>query len=155
MAAADSGLAVAVWEQRCGKGYAVMAMVLDERRGSTDPPCQDARAPKVAVRPKRARLLGRQLRVRVGCDEKCHLGVRARVLRNSRGKPLATAKIRRARPIAAGRYRTFALRLTKAQAAKVRTAKARGQRVTVRLALPVRDGYGNGTVRRVAVPLRR
>jgi hypothetical protein len=153
----DAGAAVGAWEQRCSPrgAYAVMAVALAEQGLRRTKACQDMVAPKVAVRPKRARLVGRQLRVRVGCNEACHLGVRARVLRNGRGKPLATAKIRRGRPIAAARYRTFALRLTKAQAAKVRRAKARGQRVTVRLALPVRDGYGNGTVRRVAVPLRR
>ncbi len=152
----DAGSAVGAWEQRCSPrgAYAVMAVALAEQGLRGTKACQDLVAPKVAVRPKRARLLGRQLRVRVGCDEACHLGVRARVLRNGRGKPLATAKARRGRPVAAGRYRTFALRLTKAQAAKVRAAKARGQRVTVRLALPVRDSYGNGAVRRVGVPLR-
>jgi hypothetical protein len=155
VAGSENGLAVATWEQRCGNGFAVMAMVLDEQRGSTAPPCQDRLAPKVAVRPKRAGLVGRTLRVRIGCNELCRLGVRVRVLRGGRGKPLATAKTRGGRRIAAGRYSSFTLRLIRSQAAKVRAARASRRRVTVRLALPVRDSYENGAVRRVAVPLRR
>ncbi len=153
----EAGRAIGAWEQRCwGGGFAVMMVVRDAPGGnSSGPPCQDFSAPRVAVRPKRAQLVGRALRVRVGCDEDCRLGVRARVLRGGKGKPLATAKARRGQRIVAGGYRTFTLRLTKAQTAKVRAARARGRRVTVKLALPVRDSYGNGAVRRVAVPLRR
>lgn len=151
----ESGLAVFAWEQRCGAGWVVMAMVLDDSRGSYDPPCQDRLAPKAAAGPKRARLVGRKLRVRLGCDEACRIGVRVRVLRGGRGKPLATAKTRRAQWMEAERYRKFALRLTTAQAARVRAALAARRRVTVRLALSVRDSFENGAVRRVAVPLRR
>jgi hypothetical protein len=151
------GLAIGAWEQQCGPGrqFAVMTVVFDERRGTTDPPCQDTAAPKVAVRPQRARLVGRKLRVRIGCDEACRIVVRARVLRGGKGRPLATAKTRRGTSIGARRYRTFALRLTARQAAKVRAGVAARRRISVRLALSVRDGFDNGAVRRVAVPLHR
>jgi hypothetical protein len=152
----EQGRAIGAWEQQCaGGGFAVMTAVRDDRRGGRfDPPCQDARAPKIAVRPQRARLVGRRLRVRVGCDEACTLGVRVRILRNGRGRPLATGRLRNAR-IGAGRYRTVTVRLRARQAVAVRRALSRGSRVTTRLAIPVSDAYGNGTVRRVAVPLRR
>lgn len=153
----EQGRAIGAWEQQCaGGGFAVMTAVRDDRRGDRlDPPCQDASAPKVAVRPQRARLVGRRLRVRVGCDEKCTLGVRVRVLRNGRGRPLATGRLRNAR-IGAGRYRTVTVPLrTRRQAAAVRQALGRGARISTRLAIPVSDAYGNGAVRRVVVRLRR
>jgi len=149
------GLAIFAWEQRCGDGFAVMAMVLDERRGSTDPPCQDRVAPKVLIRPARARLVGRTLRFRAGCDESCRLVVRTRVLRGGKGRPLATKKTPRPQRLAAGRFRAFKLRLRADDASRVTAVLAAGRRVTVRFALSVRDDYENGTVRRVAVPLRR
>jgi hypothetical protein len=155
VAASENGLAVATWEQACGDGFVVMAMVLDERRGATEPPCQDRAAPQVLVRPKRARLAGRTLRFRAGCDESCRLVVRVRVLRQGQGKPLATTKTRRARQLSGSRYGTFKLRLRRADAARVRAALAARRRVTVRFALSVSDSYENGAVRRVAVPLRR
>jgi hypothetical protein len=150
------GLAIGAWEQQCGPGrqFAVMTVVFDERRGTSEPPCQDTVAPKVAVRPQRAQLVGRKLRVRIGCDEACRIVVRARVLRGGKGRPLATAKTRRGVSIGARRYRTFALRLTAGQATKVRSALVTRRRISVRLALSVRDGFDNGAVRRVAVPLR-
>jgi hypothetical protein len=155
IAASESGLAVATWEQRCGYGFAVMAMVLDERRGTTQPPCQDRIAPKVLIRPARARLAGRTLRFRVGCSESCRLVVRIRVLRAGTGRPLATKKTPRPRPLAAGRFRAFGLRLRSAEATRVGAALAAGRRVTVRFAMSVRDDFENGAVRRLAVPLRR
>jgi hypothetical protein len=155
VAASESGIAVATWEQRCGEGFAVMAMALDERRGTSEPPCQDRAAPKVLIRPRQARLVGRALRFRAGCDEVCRLLVRTRVVRAGVGKPLATKKARRAVPIGAGRFRSFALRLRPAEVARVRASLAARRRVTVRFALSVRDAYENGAVRRVAVPLRR
>lgn len=155
VAASENGIAVAAWEQRCGEGFAVMAMVLDERRGSSEPPCQDRAAPKVLIRPQRARLVGRALRFRAGCDEVCRLLVRTRVVSGGVGKPLATKKARRAARIGAGRFRSFALRLRPAEVRRVRAALAARRRVTVRFALSVRDAYENGAVRRVAVRLRR
>jgi len=155
VAAGESGLAVATWEQACGEGFAVMAMVLDERRGTTEPPCQDRVAPKVLIRPARARLAGRTLRFRAGCSESCRLVVRIRVLRAGAGRPLATKKTPRPRPLAAGRYRAFGLRLRPSEAASVGAALAAGRRVTVRFAMSVRDDFENGAVRRLAVPLRR
>ena len=71
------------------------------------------------------------------------------------GRPLATAKTRRAALLGARRFRTFKLRLSPTEAIRLSRALAVGRRVTVRLALPVRDSYENGAVRRVAVPLRR
>lgn len=155
VAASENGLAVAVWEQRCGEGFAVMAMVLDESRGSTEPPCQDRAAPKVLVRPRRARLVGRTLRFRAGCDERCRLIVRVRVLRAGLGKPLATWRTPRSRLLAGSRYSPLKLRLRAGDAARVRAALAAGRRVTVRFAMSVRDDFENGAVRRLAVPLRR
>lgn len=155
VAASESGIAVATWEQRCGDGFAVMAMALDERRGTTDPPCQDQTAPRVLIRPQRARLAGRKLRFRVGCDEACRLVVRTRVLRRGQGRPLATAKTPRPRALPAGAYRSLALRLRASDAARIRVALATGRRVTVRFAMSVRDDFENGAVRRLAVPLRR
>lgn len=154
LAAAESGIAVATWEQRCGEGFAVMAMVLDERRGTSDPPCQDRVAPRVLIRPKRARLAGRSLRFRVGCDESCRLVVRTRVVGSGRRKPLATAKTPRPRPLPASGYRAFKLRLRAADAVRVRASLKAGRRVTVRFALSVRDDFENGAVRRLVVPLR-
>lgn len=152
----DSGQAIAAWEQRCSRegASAVMAAALAEGSTGNLPPCQDRVAPRVLVRPKRARLDGQRLRVRVGCDESCRLGVGVRILRKGRGRPLATARLRKA-SVAAGRYRTIVIRLRRAEAAAVRRARAARRRVTVRLALSVRDSYENGAVRRVAVPLRR
>jgi hypothetical protein len=154
VAASENGLAIATWEQACGDGFAVMAMVLDERRGTTEPPCQDRVAPKVLIRPSHAQLRGRTLGFRAGCNESCRVVVRIRVVRGGQGKPLATKKTPRPRVLAAGRYRSFKLRLRPAEAARVRAVLATGGRVTVRFALSVRDDYENGAVRRVAVPLR-
>ncbi len=152
----EHGRAIGSWEQQCaGGGFAVMVAVRDDRRRDRlDPPCQDARAPTVAVRPRHARLVGRRLRVRVGCDEACTLGVRVRVLRGGRGRPLATGRLRSAK-VGAGRYRTIAVPLRARQAAAVQRALSRGSRVATRLAIPVSDAYGNGAVRRIAVPVRR
>lgn len=152
----EQGRAIGAWEQQCaGGGFAVMVAVRDDRLGGRlEPPCQDARAPKVAVRPQRARLVGRRVRVRVGCDEACTLGVRVRVLRDGRGRPLATGRLRSAR-VGAGRYRTVTVPLRPRQAVAVRRALKGRARIVTRLAIPVNDAYGNGAVRRVAVPLRR
>ncbi len=154
VAAGESGLAVATWEQRCGDGYAVMAMALDERRGTSEPPCQDRLAPRALIRPARVRLRGRALSFRAGCDESCRMVVRIRVLQAGRSRPLATRKTPRPVRLAASRYRSFKLRLRASDAARVRSALAAGRRVTVRFALSVRDDFENGAVRRLAVRLR-
>jgi hypothetical protein len=154
VAASESGIAVATWEQRCGDGTAVMAMALDERRGTTEPPCQDRLAPKALVRPARVGLSGRTLSFRAGCDESCRMVVRIRVLQAGRSRPLATRKTPRPVRLAASRYRSFKLRLRASDATRVRAALAARKRVSVRFALSVRDDFENGAVRRLAVRLR-
>jgi hypothetical protein len=153
----DAGQAVGAWEQRCGRegASAVMAIALAEGSSGNRPPCQDRSAPKVLIRPQQARFVGRTLRLRAGCDEACSLGIKIRVLRGGRGKPLATAKLRGIRQLAPSRFRSFGVKLRPADAARVRRALTARKRVVVRLALSVRDTYENGAVRRVAVPLRR
>jgi hypothetical protein len=154
----DSGQVAGAWEQRCAipdGAIAVMAVQRDIGGTPKAPPCQDRAAPRALVWPKRARLNGRKLRVRVNFDETSWVGIKARVLRGGRGKPLATARTRRAQKVAFRRHRSIALRLKPAQAKRVRAALAARRRVTVRLALSVRDRYRNRAVRRVAVPLRR
>jgi len=152
----DAGRAVGAWEQRCGRdgASAVMAVALADGSTGNRPPCQDRAAPKVLVRPRRGRLAGRRLRVRVGCNEACRIGVRVRVLRRGRGRPLATGRLLEL-SVGAGRYRTVTVRLRRSDAAAVRKALGVRARVTARLALSVRDSYENGAVRRIAVPVRR
>lgn len=153
----DSGQVAGAWEQRCaGPNGAVSVMAVQRDVGGRPkaPPCQDVGAPIVLVRPQRVRLDGRTLRLRAGCNEACSLGIKVRVVRGGRGKPLATARMRGIRRLAPSRYRSFALKLRPADAARVRRALAARRRVVVRLALSVRDTYENGTVRRVAVRLR-
>lgn len=157
-AVSDSGIAVGAWEQRCSVpegGFALMAVAFDNAGRPDGAPCQDRVAPQVLIRPQRARLVGQTLRFRAGCNEDCRLVVRVRVLRRGLGKPLATKKTPRPQALQANRFRSFKLRLRRAEATRVRAALAARRRVTVRFALSVSDSYENGAVRRVAVPLRR
>lgn len=152
----DSGQVAGAWEQRCAPNGAVAVMAVQRDVGGRPkaPPCQDRSAPEIAVRAQRALLAHRALRVRIACGETCRLGAEARVVRAG-GRTLATAGTRRHRKQAASRYRLSSLRLTSAEARRVRAALASKRPVRVRLAISVEDRYGNRTVRRVAVPLRR
>jgi hypothetical protein len=152
----DAGQVAGAWEQLCAgphSGLAVMAVQRDVGGRPKAPPCQDAGPPWVTT--QRATLVGRKLRVRIGCNEECRIVVRARVVRGGKGRLLATARTRRAQTVDHGGRRTFVLRLTARQAAEVRAARAARRRISVRLALSLRDRYGNAVVRRGAVPLRR
>jgi hypothetical protein len=152
----ERGRAIGAWEQRCdGGGFAVMTVVRDEAGGEPlDPPCQDMRAPKVIAVRRKASLTRRVLRVRVACDERCRITAKARVLRAGRRKPIALSKTRGELSLGARRGAWVRLRLSRLELRRVRGARRAGRKVTVRLAVAVRDELGNGRVWRLRLPLR-
>lgn len=153
----DAGHGVGAWEQRCSRAgaAAVMAVALDDRGSAEQPPCQDRRAPKVILPGRRAGVAGRTLRVRIACDERCRMTAKARVTQRGTRRPLAGAKTARERSIAGRRGAWLKLRLSRSEAGAIRRALGAGRKVTLRLAVRVRDRYGNGAVRRFAARLPR
>jgi hypothetical protein len=153
----EAGQAVGAWEQRCSPGgaLAVMAVALDEASSNADPPCQDTRAPKVISTTKRASSRGRRLRVRLACDEACRLTANARVMQAGRRSPLATAKVARERRLAARRGAWIDFRLSAAESRRLTFALRARRRLSVRLAVSVRDRYDTGARRRLVIRLVR
>ena len=153
----DSGQVAGTWEQRCSDagGYAVMAVQRDVGGTPKEPPCQDRRAPRAIAAPRRARLVGRTLRVRLACDEACRVTANARVTRPGQSNPLATARTGRERRLPARRGVRFSFRLSSADARRVGAALGGRRKVSLRLAVSVRDLYGNGARRRLVAPVGR
>jgi hypothetical protein len=153
----QDGRAVGAWEQRCeGGGFAVMTVVRDESgEGRAQPPCQDTRPPKVIAPGKRAILAKRTVRMRLACSESCRFTVRSRILRAGQRKPIALAKTDRERRLGARRGGWLKLTLSGAETRRLAVALRRGQKVTARLAVSVRDTYGNGRTWRLGLPVRR
>jgi len=154
----NSGQVAGAWEQRCSVpegGFAVMAVQRDLGGRPKDPPCQDRRAPKVIAVRKQASLSRHALRVRVACDEACAFTVRSRVLRAGARRPLALAKTSRERHLAERRGGWVSLRLSGDEMRRVRTALRARRKVTVRLAVSVRDRFGSGRTSRLRLPVRK
>jgi hypothetical protein len=154
----EAGQAVVAWEQRCSSrgAFAVMAVALDEASTTREPPCQDTRPPKAISVRKRALLRKRMVKARVACDEACGVTATVRILRAGSRRPLAGGKTRGAeRRLRARRGAWIGVRLRRKDAIRVHRALRSRRRVTVRLALSVRDVYGNGRTWRLRVPLRR
>jgi hypothetical protein len=153
----DAGQAVGAWEQRCARdgALAVMAVALDEASTPAGPPCQDRAAPKVIAVGRRASLVGRLLRVRLACDEACRLTANARVTRRGHRSPLATAKTKGERRLGPRRGARVEFRLSATEARRLASALRARRKVSVRLAVSVRDRYGNGARRRLVVRLVR
>ena len=110
----------------------------------------------IGIHPKRTLRLGRVLRLTVKCDEVCDFKLTPQLVMRAKGQKVKTSRLGVQRiSLAAGAAVPLTVPFGRTRLLLARRALDRGARVSLRLAMVVKDPAGNTTIAKPVVPIGR